>query len=137
LIKNTWNLYKKNGSEIGVKNLAKKISELTKSAAIVAFSKDNVYYTGISNLLSQPEFADFDTIYNIGAVVDHLDEVLEDIFEQVKDTEIKIGDQNCFSNRCSSILTKKENKLFGILGPIRMDYEKNLGLVNYSRELIS
>ncbi len=128
---------KMNTGEVMVKNLAKEIANLTKSAVVVAFAKNNVYYTGISNLLSQPEFADFDLIYSISEVVDHLDEVVADIFDSVKETQVKLGKDNYFADNCGSILTRVDDKLVGVLGPIRMDYERNLGLINYAKQLLS
>ena len=118
------------------KNIAKKISELTNTATIIAFSKNDIFYTGISNLFSQPEFSDVNVIYSLSEVVDHLDEVIDTIFDDIQDTQIKIGQNSCFADNCSSILTKSDNKLFGILGPMRMDYQRNLSLINYSKQLI-
>jgi transcriptional regulator of heat shock response len=52
-----------------------------------------------------------------------------------------IGSQNPFGNMCSALVTEyhlnKDRGVFGLLGPMRMDYEANLGLVNYVRELIN
>ncbi len=46
-----------------------------------------------------------------------------------------IGADNPFSKDCGTVLVKYKKgnnvSVFGILGPIRMDYEKNLGLVRY------
>lgn len=120
---------------IAVKNMAKQIAGLTGSAVVVAFAKNDVYYTGIANLFVQPEFANIEVLYNISAVVDHLDEVVGDIFDSIKETEVKVGKDNYFDENCASILTKADNKLFGVLGPMRMDYERNLGLVNYTKKL--
>jgi len=125
------------GEENDIKNVAKKIAELSNAAVVVAFEKNNIYYTGISNLLTQPEFADFDLIYDLSFVVDHLDEVIEKIFDSVKDTEIKIGKDNYFAKQCTSILTKVDDKMLGILGPIRMDYQRNLGIINYTKKLLA
>jgi len=123
--------------EIVVKNIAKKIAELSNSATIVAFSKNDLFYTGLANLFSQPEFSNFDVVCNISDVIDHLDDVIGSIFDDIEDTQIKIGQNNCFSDKCSSIITRSGDKLFGIFGPMRMDYEKNLALVNYARGLIA
>jgi len=125
------------GEENDIKNVAKKIAELSNAAVVVAFEKNNIYYTGISNLLTQPEFADFDLIYDLSFVVDHLDEVIEKVFDSVRDTEIKIGKDNYFAKQCTSILTKVDDKMLGILGPIRMDYERNLGIINYTKKLLA
>jgi heat-inducible transcriptional repressor len=126
-------LAKKEGE---IKGMAKKIAELSNSAVVVAITKNDLYYTGISNLFSQPEFADFDLIYNLSSVVDHLDEVIEEIYDSIDETQIRIGKDNPFSADCASILSKMEGMMFGIIGPIRMDYEKNLGLINYTKKLL-
>lgn len=125
----------KGGNEIYIKNIAKKIAELANAAVLVALKRNNIYYTGISNLFSQPEFSDRQVIYSISEVVDHLDEVIEKIFDLIGSTQVKIGRENYFDNSCASILTKTDNKLFVILGPMRMDYERNLGLLNYCQDL--
>lgn len=124
-------------NDLMVKNLAKEIAGLTNLAAVIAFAKNNVYYTGISNLFCQPEFADFDLIYNMSEVIDHLDDVVADIFESIKDTQIKVGKDNYFANNCGTVLTRVGDKLVGLLGPIRMDYERNLGLINYAKKLLT
>jgi transcriptional regulator of heat shock response len=125
------------GEEVaGEKNLAKIMAELTDAAVFLAWSKNDVYYTGISKLLSQPEFNDFNLVHNISLVVDKCDDILDEIFDNIKETEIKIGRDNDFSPSCASILTKVNGRLLGILGPIRMDYNKNLGVVNYTRKLL-
>ena len=119
-----------------LKQVVRAIAELADSAVIFASSKDNVYYTGISNLLSQPEFADFATIYNISEVVDHCDEIIPNIFDKITDLDITIGKHNYFSPHCSSIFVKTNQKLLGILSPIRMNYERNVALLNYAKQLI-
>lgn len=120
--------------EQGIKKLAKKIAELSKGAVVVGFSSDDVYYTGLANLFSQPEFNDPQQVYDLGLVIDHLDKVMERIFDQIEAVEVKIGSQNPFNAGCSIILTpwqiKKLKGIFGILGPMRMDYAHNLGLIN-------
>lgn len=124
-----------NDVSIKDKALAKAIAKIADTAVIVAWSKDDVYYTGIANLLSQPEFEDFNLIHNISAVVDRCEGILEDIFDKVEGTEIKIGKENYFSPQCASIITKSKNRLISILGPMRMDYEKNLSLINYVNKI--
>lgn len=121
----------------GVKAIAKKIAELSGQAVIISFSKDDVYYTGISNVFSQPEFREYDLIYNFTSVIDHLDEVVSQIYDEVSnDVEVKIGKENPFSAECGSVLTKVQGKLLGIIGPMRMDYRRNINLIKYARTLI-
>jgi len=131
--------YQSEQNEILIKELARKIVDLSNNTVVVGFSENHVYYTGIANLFCQPEFKDPDSIYNMSLIIDHLDKVMSDIFNQINKLEIKIGEENPFDNQCSVILIpwgKKKKSIFGILGPMRMDYEKNLGLVEFVNQNI-
>ncbi len=130
-------LAKEKNSELKIKKIVKEIATLTGLAVVVAFAKNNVYYTGISNLLAQPEFADLPIIYNIGEVVDHLDDVVTKIYDKVDKIEIKIGSENYFDKSCGSILIKKGEYLVCVLGPMRMNYQKNISLMNYLKTLLN
>lgn len=129
--------FKKNHERL-VKEIAKEASELTGSAVIVGFSQNEVYYTGISNLFSQPEFKKYELIYSISEVVDGIEEILPKLFSKVEDkTLILIGSDNPFSSECSIVMSNIGNgNLFTLLGPIRMDYEENAAVLNYIKELI-
>ncbi len=119
-----------------IKELAKNVAAKSKASVFVAFDSNDVYYTGLSNLFSQPEFRNFDLICNLSQVIDHLAEVIEKIYDQVGDLEIKIGSQNPFSSDCSMVAAKNKNILIGILGPMRMNYQYNVQLINFVREII-
>jgi len=119
------------------KNVAKALSELSDAAVVYCLGRHNTYYTGLSNLLTQPEFADFNLIHNIAGVVDNIDEVVDSIFDSIGEMEIKIGKENNFSPMCASIFTKQDNKILGLIGPMRMNYERNLGLINFAKELLN
>ena len=106
------------------------------NAVFWAFHKRDLFYTGISDLFSQPEFQKPGLIYDVSAVIDRMDEVIDSIFDEISDdTTIRIGSANAFSSTCTSIIHKykKNGKigLVGILGPMRMDYGRNLSLLNY------
>ncbi len=117
-----------------IKNLAKRISDLTGNAVVVAFAKNDFYYTGISNLFSQAEFADRKMIISMSQIIDHLDKVLKELFDDVDALQIMIGENNPFGNKCSSVIGSfkfnKEKCLMAVLGPVRMDYEKAYAAIN-------
>ena len=122
--------------EDSFKKTAKELARLSGNAVFWAIHKNNLYYTGISNLLTQPEFIQTNLILDISAVIDRVDEIISEIFEDIKEEpEILVGSTNPFGNFCSTIIVKYKKDdnigLFGILGPMRMDYENNLALVNY------
>ena len=118
------------------KKAAKLIATYSDNAVFWAFSKNNLYYTGVSNLLQQPEFAREGLIYDISSIIDRMDEIIGDFFEDIPKREISVyvGSENPFGKFCSSVLTKYRSQnrnlgVFGILGPLRMDYKKNIALV--------
>jgi transcriptional regulator of heat shock response len=122
--------------EVALRETAKTLAALTNSAVFWAFHKNNLYYTGLSNLFHQPEFVNTGLVYNISAVIDRMDEIIDKIFEEADEqAEIMIGEANPFGNFCGSIIAKyrrgNQTGLFGILGPMRMDYERNLSVVEY------
>lgn len=122
--------------DFAFKKTAKIIAEISDSAVFWAFNQNNLYYTGISNLLKQPEFYQTGSILDISVVIDRMDEIINEIFEDTQmETSVLIGSSNPFGDFCSTVLSKykigKKKGLFGILGPLRMDYKKNILLVNY------
>ena len=124
-----------------VKNLAKQMAALSDSAVFVAFANNDFYYTGLSNLFSQPEFFQHQLLYDLSNVIDHLDTTINKIFNRIDDQiDITVGSKNYFSHECSSVLIKYDTGdyqgIVGILGPMRMDYQNNFNLVKYSQELI-
>jgi len=118
-----------------IKQAAKYMAEVSRNTVVVGFADNDVYYTGIANLFSQPEFNHPDCIYDLSLLVDHLDKVMAEIFESIQDIEVRVGSKNPFGEQCSVVLApwrkKSQKGILGILGPMRMDYERNLSLVKF------
>lgn len=122
--------------DIAFKKTAKVMADVSDNAVFWAFNQNNLYYTGISNLLKQPEFYQTGSILDISIVIDRIDEIINDIFEDTQmGTSVLIGSASPFGDFCGTVLSKyrvgKKKGLFGILGPLRMDYKKNISLVDY------
>jgi heat-inducible transcriptional repressor len=118
---------------------AKVIAELADSAVFWAFHKNDLYYTGLSNLFSQPEFKQAAAVCDVSGIIDRLEEIIDEIFEDLEEGEqVLIGEDNPFGNFLSTVLVKyKHNNshgLLGILGPMRMNYERNLALVEFIKK---
>jgi transcriptional regulator of heat shock response len=129
------------GGLSSLKEAAKFLSRLSGQAVFWVFQKDNLFYTGISNLLSQPEFSRTNAVYNISVIIDQADEVINSVFDDFDNTtKIFIGSENPFGSYCGSIISKYSHNgqdgMIGLLGPMRMDYERNLGLIEYLAEKI-
>lgn len=125
----------------GLKNLAKALAEISAEAVVVCFAPNDVYYTGIANLFRQPEFGEQGLLYSMSEIIDRLDEVMAGIFHQADEkVKILIGRDNPFGEDSSVIIVRcrlgRHPVLFGILGPNRMDYRENLGLMEYSWDIL-
>ncbi|OIO20095.1 MAG: hypothetical protein COY69_01090 [Candidatus Magasanikbacteria bacterium CG_4_10_14_0_8_um_filter_32_14] len=117
-----------------LKTIAKNISEKTGNAVIIAFGAGSLYYTGIKNLFSQPEFHDYSYMVSVSAIFDQCEDTIGDIYKNIlKDKPIiLIGENNPFGSMCGLIGVKlKNNILFMVLGPVRMDYSTNYTLLDY------
>ncbi|MFA6308048.1 MAG: hypothetical protein WCS88_00175 [Patescibacteria group bacterium] len=113
-----------------VRELAKLIVNKTNLATIVGFSPTDLYFTGLFNLFSQPEFEDYKMVLSMTKVVDSLEKAMADIYHQIDKPLVLIGHDNPFSSDCSVAITPiSGGRLLAILGPMRMDYNKVLGLL--------
>lgn len=125
--------------EMAYKATAKAIAELASSAVFWAFHKNDLYYTGLANLFSQPEFKQVNAVCDMSGIIDRLEEIIDDIFEDLDEGEqVLIGTKNPFGNFLSTVLVKYKHNgqsgLFGIIGPMRMDYDRNLALVEFIKQ---
>lgn len=124
-----------------IKNFAKAIAALSHQGVVVTFAECDNYYTGLSNIFSQPEFQDKDLVINLSCVIDHLDKQVIDL-EKRKFAEpaVLIGKQNPLGCDCSLIVFKyqlgKFKGIIGLIGPMRMDYQRNYALIKESVKLL-
>lgn len=124
-------------TERAIKELAKELAEISKQTIIFSFSPHDNFYTGIANLLKQPEFADRDVVYEISDLIDHLDDVVLRLHAEVTERpQTFIGRDNPFGVHCGLVAAKSRRGLLGLLGPIRQDYHLNQALVRYSNQLV-
>lgn len=129
----------RNKEEASLKEAAKLIANISGNAVFWAFHRHNLFYTGISNLFQQPEFSQINLIYDISTIIDRIDEIVDNIFPKVElGRQVLIGLRNPFGNIFGTVLVKyklDENiGLVGIVGPIRMDYEKNIAVLDFVNE---
>jgi len=121
------------------KSLGKLVASKINSAVIIAFEGKSVYYTGISNLFSQPEFRDYAHTVQFSTIFDQCEDRMDDLYELIdsQSAKVLIGNQNPLGGACGLIGTRlNKNDLFAVLGPMRMDYGRGLGLLNYIHTII-
>lgn len=121
------------------KAIGKYISEQVDNAVIIVFGGENVYYTGISLLFSQPEFRDYAHTVEMSAIFDHCEERMDDLYGALNasETKVLIGAKNPLGDACSLVGSRVNgDDIFAILGPMRMNYSQNVGLMNHIHALI-
>lgn len=120
-----------------IKHLAKTLAESSKQTAIVSFGPDDTFYTGLFNLFSQPEFQEHDMVQHISHIVDHLDSVIAKLYKRAsEDVEVLVGSDNPVDERCSMVVTRVDDDVIALLGPMRMDYDRVLPLLRFTRGLM-
>ncbi|MBI2984382.1 MAG: DeoR family transcriptional regulator [Candidatus Kerfeldbacteria bacterium] len=125
-----------------VRQLAKTMAELAVESVLVAYGKDETFYTGLSNLFHQPEFENVEQLLDLSRIIDHLDEMVAKMYDRVgSEVTVLVGRDNPFSAACGTIVTRyalprQPAGLIGILGPLRQNYGVNLGLMRYTQSLL-
>lgn len=121
------------------KKLVKTLAEMSGLAVFWALPQQNVYYTGVSNLFLRPELNQAQLLSDFSEVIDNLDETINEYFDDIQSTPaILVGSDGPFGNFCSTIVVKYSidghDGVFGILGPLRLDYAKNLALIKFIKD---
>ena len=126
--------------EINPRRVARLLAQLTEQTMYIGFGKHDVYVTGLSYLFSKPEFASTSLGTHIAEILDNLENGITALFDDVETLSVLIGNETPFSPFCSTILfrarTSQHELLFGLLGPMRMDYSKNYSLMRYAHSEI-
>ncbi len=125
--------------ETARKQLAKSIVEFSNETALVAFGPDRLYYTGLSNLFQKPDFGEPAARVDISGVFDRCEDCLELFFPSVSETpRFFIGAEHPFGEMLTVLafrFGKKQDSLFALLGPQRMEYARNWSIIQKAREL--
>ncbi|KKU11760.1 MAG: Transcriptional regulator of heat shock protein [Parcubacteria group bacterium GW2011_GWC2_45_7] len=126
--------------EASCKNIAKTLVDISKESVIVAFSSEKMYYTGLSNLFSKPDFAEMKLVASVSRVFDRCEEYLPRFYDRVGSAPRPyLGREHPFGEMLSVVASRfGENSasLIVLLGPQRMNYKHNWSLLKQVRELI-
>jgi heat-inducible transcriptional repressor len=125
---------------------AKLLSSMSHCLAISGVvNKDEFYDFGMHNLLEDPELAGKNDLSRLVMALDVIDENLDKIVSEMKNGETKIfvGGENPIeaAKNCSMIVSPYqrsdgERGLLAIIGPRRMKYQQNKGLIDLMRKML-
>jgi transcriptional regulator of heat shock response len=121
-----------------LKSAAKAVAELAGNAVILGLGEADAYYTGLSQLFSQPEFGNWGSVVSLGNILDSLDEMLMHVRrERFVVPTYKLGMECPFGSVCgSALLTLNDGSFIAVLGPMRMDYRLAGAALNSIKQLM-
>jgi heat-inducible transcriptional repressor len=109
--------------------------------------QDEFYKTGFSSLFEFPEFREFDRMFNLASFFDGFEDAFNKMaqeFSEESDFNLFIGRENVNRKmQDETVMVVKyhlPSNLTGsvtMVGPIRMDYGRNIGLVRYATNEIN
>lgn len=127
-------------ARIMVKAIARSLAASATQAIVVGFARGDAYATGLSYVVVQPEFQNPDVLQEFSIAVDQLDETLDTLDAMLNGSpRVVLGSENPFGRRCGTVATHLalpagQTITLGIVGPMRMAYDRNLGLLAAVRD---
>ncbi len=131
-------IHRSQDPELRIKSVARAIAELTENTVLVGFAPHNVYYTGISHLFHQPEFAEMAMVLDFSELIDHLDDIVARLYHRLNaHPKVFLGKDNPFGEDTGAVVMRCSGRLVGIVGPVRMAYDQNLALLRFTQQLLA
>lgn len=123
-----------------MKSMGRFISDYVENAVIISFSYRSIYYTGMVNLFSQPEFSDSAHTIQISAIFDECEQRFAELGDRLKDdgqVEVLVGKDNPLGRACSAVVARMgDEDIVAIVGPARMPYRRAVGVLEFMRQII-
>lgn len=120
------------------KNLSKSLAAITQETVIFAFTQHSIYYTGLSNLFSKPEFVELGIVGDVSQVFDRCEDCIPAFYNLVtEDIKYFIGNEHPFGNMLSAMSFKFGDSLITLLSPLRTNYKHNYALLQVVKELLN
>ncbi len=120
------------------KNLSKSLAAITQETVIFAFTQHSIYYTGLSNLFSKPEFVELGIVGDVSQVFDRCEDCIPAFYNLVtEDIKFFIGDEHPFGNMLSAVSFKTGDSLVTLLSPLRTNYKRNYTLLQAVKNLLN
>ena len=123
--------------------LANALMHLSGDMAIASFGGERAYYTGISQLANKPDFQRLEILQSLTSLLDRFDEITGTVMKNLaEEPQVMIGERNPFGEETAAVVVKcrlpnGRIALLGLVGPMRMDYRKNLGLIEQVVDILN
>lgn len=127
--------------EAVLRAVSQALVDLSGDTAVVA-SEHGPQYTGIANLMRKPEFDDADRREKIATAIDRVDHAVEELLALAgEDVKVWLGSDNPLSAEMATVVVRVRlpdgsTGLLGLLGPLRMRYGRNIGLLQEVKRML-
>ena len=125
--------------EVRMKRLARELAGEIHEGVFVGFAPQSSFYTGLSYLFDQPEFESVDLVRHMGEIMDNLDEIVAELFEETTSgVQVFVGSENPFGVHCGTVLLRAgaDQPMMGVLGPMRMDYDRTIAMMRMLEKIL-
>ena len=130
-----------------LKEVSRLTSEISKELSVAGtVGGADTYIFGFSNLAEAPEFSSLGNLYQLMHFMDNVDRCFDALWSKFlyQDLQVLIGSENPIKeiNELALItgryqLPEGQAGFVSVLGPKRMNYRRNMALVEYMSEVIS
>ena len=130
-------------AEMWYKTFAKMLATMTGETVFMRIGDEITYLTGTSHLFKKPERKNDAVLAMVSSLVDDVDAMLAVADERCsEEVAVLIGTENPFGCELSSVMTRCSapgmgESIIGIIGPQRMDYDMNVGLIRFIHDVFT
>lgn len=134
-------LFSHDTPDVFVRECSRTIAHITRTFTAIGIDDDMLTDRGFTEILDEPEFQDIKDVKQFGRLIDLLDEDMQSLVEDDEE-KILIGGENPMKEArpYTMMIThwthpKGFKGFIALVGPRRMDYQKNISLIRYINSL--
>lgn len=125
-----------------MKDIGQALARSSGDAVMVATNRPWSATVGISNLLRKPDFRSEESILRLAESLEKFDAALKNLLNTAHDdVQVVLGEENPFGSNLASVVVRHRlpegmHGVMSIIGPMRMDYARNIALLNRAKQMI-
>ena len=129
------------GLETKIQTLGRRLAELTGDAVVM--SNDQRSSTlGVANLIRKPDFRDGNTLMELAEDIERLEQDAMNVMSVApNDVRILLGEESPMGKRLATVIVRHqlpngEVGVLSIVGPLRMNYARNVALLAEAKRIL-
>lgn len=133
-----------------IKQASRMLAHLSHNVAVAGFPDEELFYkSGIGEVMLEPEFSEAALVHEFTMLVDMIDEEIAGMLSILARAEFSapqvfIGRENPIrgARHCGMIVSSmstpfNKESMIALIGPKRMDYERNIAIMKHFQEILS